>query len=257
MESSRLFLELIAAYTHSETLCLSRGQLGRAGCCPSVDLLDRAAAVSAKPPWLCPGAAGDAHQQPASRAGRCCASQATAAAAVRPPAACCPAPLGSCLPQAPSSGQGPPSSQNVWAHRCAAAAACDKCSALLACAPGLPPLAAAACLTLRLILPPAGSVFWLGLSIFAILFLSVLASLINNGYPYAGAARSRGPAKRMPPPRSCCRLVPAGHSPGGQTRAAHARLAPEAARRSTHPRPPLPAAHHPSSSPEPACRRVV
>ncbi|KAI7840780.1 hypothetical protein COHA_005518 [Chlorella ohadii] len=33
---------------------------------------------------------------------------------------------------------------------------------------------------------PTGSTFWLGLSIFAILFLSVLASLINSGYPYAG-----------------------------------------------------------------------
>ena len=34
--------------------------------------------------------------------------------------------------------------------------------------------------------PPAGSTFCLGLSIFAVLFLSVLASLIHNGYPYAG-----------------------------------------------------------------------
>jgi hypothetical protein len=32
----------------------------------------------------------------------------------------------------------------------------------------------------------AGSTFCLGLSIFAVLFLSVLASLIHNGYPYAG-----------------------------------------------------------------------
>lgn len=34
---------------------------------------------------------------------------------------------------------------------------------------------------------PAGSTFCLGLSIFAVLFLSVLASLIGGGYPYAGA----------------------------------------------------------------------
>jgi hypothetical protein len=33
---------------------------------------------------------------------------------------------------------------------------------------------------------PAGSSFCLGLSIFAVLFLSVLASLIHNNYPYAG-----------------------------------------------------------------------
>ena len=32
----------------------------------------------------------------------------------------------------------------------------------------------------------AGSTFFLGLSIFAVLFLSVLAGLINGGYPYAG-----------------------------------------------------------------------
>lgn len=33
---------------------------------------------------------------------------------------------------------------------------------------------------------PTGSSFCLGISIFAILFLSVLASLISGGYPYAG-----------------------------------------------------------------------
>lgn len=45
---------------------------------------------------------------------------------------------------------------------------------------------------LRLRALPLGSTFYLGLSIFAILFLSVLATLINNGYPYAGAATAAG-----------------------------------------------------------------
>jgi hypothetical protein len=44
-----------------------------------------------------------------------------------------------------------------------------------------------ACAHLLVALPiRAGSTFCLGLSIFAVLFLSVLATLINKGYPYAG-----------------------------------------------------------------------
>lgn len=46
--------------------------------------------------------------------------------------------------------------------------------------------------------PAAGSTFCLGLSMFAVLFLSVLASLIHNGYPYAGA-HCRCAARPQPP----------------------------------------------------------
>lgn len=71
---------------------------------------------------------------------------------------------------------------------------CAAKGALSGAAVGLPLRGSAATLTTAgaCCFLSAGSTFCLGLSVFAVLFLSVLASLIHHGYPYAGGQPQPG-----------------------------------------------------------------